>query len=715
MDKNYESRLHAIDQIVELLQVANVRIEVNDLVHQGTVDDEVNFFRKAKEIVYESTDYQERVANIDEDVLFNDYYLSAVDKYIKITTTPNYKQILDAQKQVLNDIRDFVVKNEIELKADGLGSYEFDFITPTNEKDFKVHLRDLIASSEYFQLAKETQPEHDVFQHLYKMAKLQLFDYKKSIGSPTVASDTSLLTHDQLKLIGIDRDHKKIFIETNGKPSRDIIGLLKSAGFRWAPNEARWQISMNDNSINKVQTQVLEPLGFNNNLAMIGIKSPVMTAEQHIEVVNDITTDLQESLKKINTQRSIYESENDKLIELMKNINWSGIEKEIESQQTVVSQELRRLMNLTSEHANKFTSVDVTQITSATKILSEQLTASESTLAEKLNQNVKEIDIKDVFDELKQGVINAFENPTEFKTLLDFSTTADNYSINNLILLQSQIDQDIIMEGNPIVTNTFNGWKQQGIHVNKGEKALKIIKPGTYKAFKDANGVIKAVNNATEQEKNLIDSGKLESFEKNYFRLKAEVFLYTQTDADISKLFADRIVEHPEATKLYEQIKEQAQANGIQVLERNIGLPSGKAVEHGNSKLIIVNDQLNDAHKLKTLIHEIAHIETHFDNNDASINTKELEAEASAYLTCKELGIDTSDYSFNYLASWSKEKEVKELTNAFNSIKKITLNIKEKYIIKSDAINNAHSMKEHDTGFKQNSKLSNNIGIDVEM
>ena len=99
---------------------------------------------------------------------------------------------------------------------------------------------------------------------------------------------------------------------------------------------------------------------------------------------------------------------------------------------------------------------------------------------------------------------------------------------------------------------------------------------------------------------------------------------------------------------------------------------------------------MSDAQTLKTLIHESAHQALHSkDNPDAdekTANQRETEAESVAYIVCKHFGLDTSEYSFPYVATWSQNKEVPELKAALTVIQKFSLDFIRKIEEKSRAI-----------------------------
>ena len=89
-------------------------------------------------------------------------------------------------------------------------------------------------------------------------------------------------------------------------------------------------------------------------------------------------------------------------------------------------------------------------------------------------------------------------------------------------------------------------------------------------------------------------------------------------------------------------------------------------------KAIVIQQGMSEQQTLKTLVHEISHAILHNKENgiekDADKHTKEVQAESVAYSVCSALGLDTSDYSFGYIAGWSKGKDIKELTKSMETI-----------------------------------------------
>ena len=104
-----------------------------------------------------------------------------------------------------------------------------------------------------------------------------------------------------------------------------------------------------------------------------------------------------------------------------------------------------------------------------------------------------------------------------------------------------------------------------------------------------------------------------------------------------------------------------------------------KGYFHTEEKRIAVQENMSESQTLKTMVHEVAHSMLHNKeiNRDDLVeaaakdrNTKEVEAESVAYTVCQHFGIDTSDYSFGYIAGWSSGKDMKELKSSLDTIRK---------------------------------------------
>ena len=242
---------------------------------------------------------------------------------------------------------------------------------------------------------------------------------------------------------------------------------------------------------------------------------------------------------------------------------------------------------------------------------------------------------------LKEG-IKEFLDSDKYKDYLTKMSQLNNYSNRNLRLILAQ---------NPEARQvaSFKQWKENfGRYVKKGEKALRIFKPMT-KIKKDEN-------NQPILDKN----GKPETV--TFFGL-VPVFDVSQTEGK----------EMPKAAEVKEQLTDLDYANLYRALmaiakENDVSV---RFEEMGNNKhgyysvpenqIVLRSNEMNKAQIIKTFLHEMAHAELHHADNPQKENltrsTAELQAESVAYVVSSYYGIDTSEYSFNYLSGWSTDKE----------------------------------------------------------
>ena len=242
---------------------------------------------------------------------------------------------------------------------------------------------------------------------------------------------------------------------------------------------------------------------------------------------------------------------------------------------------------------------------------------------------------------LKEG-IKEFLDSDKYKDYLTKMSQLNNYSNRNLRLILAQ---------NPEARQvaSFKQWKENfGRYVKKGEKALRIFKPMT-KIKKDEN-------NQPILDKN----GKLETV--TFFGL-VPVFDVSQTEGK----------EMPKAAEVKEQLTDLDYANLYRALmaiakenDVSVRFEEMENNKHGyysvpENQIVLRSNEMNKAQIIKTFLHEMAHAELHHADNPQKENltrsTAELQAESVAYVVSSYYGIDTSEYSFNYLSGWSADKE----------------------------------------------------------
>jgi len=242
---------------------------------------------------------------------------------------------------------------------------------------------------------------------------------------------------------------------------------------------------------------------------------------------------------------------------------------------------------------------------------------------------------------LKEG-IKEFLDSDKYKDYLTKMSQLNNYSNRNLRLILAQ---------NPEARQvaSFKQWKENfGRYVKKGEKALRIFKPMT-KIKKD------------EKNQPILDkNGKPETV--TFFGL-VPVFDVSQTEGK----------EMPKAAEVKEQLTDLDYANLYRALmaiakenDVSVRFEEMENNKHGyysvpENQIVLRSNEMNKAQIIKTFLHEMAHAELHHADNPQKENltrsTAELQAESVAYVVSSYYGIDTSEYSFNYLSGWSADKE----------------------------------------------------------
>ena len=273
--------------------------------------------------------------------------------------------------------------------------------------------------------------------------------------------------------------------------------------------------------------------------------------------------------------------------------------------------------------------------------------------------------VKEITARLEQGVQAIFDSD-RYKEFLTAMSKFHDYSLNNTIL--------IAMQGGNLVMG-FRQWEKEfDRHVKKGEKGIKIFAPAPYKVKKLVDKI------DPETRKPMLDrEGKVVKEEKEItvpaFKV-ITVFDISQTegkefpDLSVKPLLAD--------VEQYEDF--------FAALEKASPVPIAfEQITNGangyfslTDKRIAIKEGVSELQAVKTAIHEIAHAKLH----DIDLNapedeqkprvdrrTREVEAESVAYTVCQHYGLDTSDYSFGYVAGWSSGRELSELKSSLETIR----------------------------------------------
>lgn len=219
-------------------------------------------------------------------------------------------------------------------------------------------------------------------------------------------------------------------------------------------------------------------------------------------------------------------------------------------------------------------------------------------------------------------------------------------------------------------------WKEKGFAVKKGEKGIQILVPNrTIAKFKDKEGTWKTVTKASEEEKKQIESKSVEVIPGRLYFAVGHVFDMSQTNAkaeDLPRIFPNRWLEGSvkDYKSLYRGMEAVAEKNGVKIIEPKSELGVAKGVSYTLTKEVALNPRNSELQNVKTLLHELAHAKLHTAETHMNYTApeKEFQAEMTAYAVSSYFGIDTSEYSLGYLASWTQGKEMKDKTKLLKEV-----------------------------------------------
>ena len=275
--------------------------------------------------------------------------------------------------------------------------------------------------------------------------------------------------------------------------------------------------------------------------------------------------------------------------------------------------------------------------------------------------------LKEITDRLEHGITELFESE-RYREYLRGMSKFHNYSINNTLLIAMQKPDASLVAG-------FSAWKNNfGRNVMKGQKGIKIIAPSPYKVKQE----MKKIDPHTQQP--IIGKDGKPVTEEKEITIPAykvvSVFDVSQTEGkELPDIAGDELTGDGERYRDF-----------FAALEKTSPVPIGFEQIPGSShgyyhledKRIAIQEGMSELQTLKTAIHEIAHAKLHDIDLNAPENeqqprvdrrTREVEAESVAYTVCQHYGLDTSDYSFGYVAGWSSGRELSELKSSLETIR----------------------------------------------
>lgn len=261
--------------------------------------------------------------------------------------------------------------------------------------------------------------------------------------------------------------------------------------------------------------------------------------------------------------------------------------------------------------------------------------------------------------------IKLIRNSEDYKRWLNFYDGFHQYSFRNTMLIYMQNPSASLCAG-------FNTWKSKKRYVKAGEKGLKILAPIT-------ETVLREVPVLDEDGKPMLDENGKEQTKKVKEKVFANKFYVTST-FDISQTEGEPI---PELS--YSGTSEKVENYGAlkKVLEEIAPFPVEYTdeLQEGcdgrcsyTAEQIYVRNDMEEAKTVEVLIHEIGHAymhdKTRFEEAKEHLkvisdrDSREIQAESLSYIVTHKLGLDTSGFSFPYIAAWSSNHTEQEVMNA---------------------------------------------------
>ena len=275
--------------------------------------------------------------------------------------------------------------------------------------------------------------------------------------------------------------------------------------------------------------------------------------------------------------------------------------------------------------------------------------------------------VKEITDRLEEGLKELFEGE-KYKSYLNTMSKFHNYSANNIQLIEEQCPDATYVAG-------YKAWQRNfERHVNKGERGIRILAPAPYK-IKEEQEKIDPVTNEP-----VLDRDGMPVMEEVEIKIPAfrvvTVFDYSQTDGkELPGLGVNELHGDVERYRDFMEALERVSPVPIRYEEME-GDRKGYFIDL--SRPIAIKEGMSEAQTAKTGVHEVAHAKLHAREAEQDTEkavykdreTKEVEAESIAYTVCQHFGIDTSDYSFGYIAGWSSGKEMPELKSSLDTIRR---------------------------------------------
>ena len=272
-------------------------------------------------------------------------------------------------------------------------------------------------------------------------------------------------------------------------------------------------------------------------------------------------------------------------------------------------------------------------------------------------------DMDSIMQSLESGVEELFTS-NRYQEFLKTMAKFHNYSFNNTMLIAMQ-------RPDATLVTSYKNWQSMGRQVMKGEKGITIIAPAPYKKMKEKEVL-------DENQRPIMGTDgkpKTEQVEVTVPHFKAvTVFDIAQTSGEPIQTLAPELLTA--AVQDFDSFMQAIQKISPVPIRFDEIDGNANGYYHNADKEIVIEKGLSESQTLKTAIHETAHAKLHDKEIMESLGvekdrlTKEVEAESIAYCVCSSFGLDTSDYSFPYIAGWSSSREMKEMKASMDVIRK---------------------------------------------
>ena len=272
-------------------------------------------------------------------------------------------------------------------------------------------------------------------------------------------------------------------------------------------------------------------------------------------------------------------------------------------------------------------------------------------------------DMDSIMQSLESGVEELFTS-NRYQEFLKTMAKFHNYSFNNTMLIAMQ-------RPDATLVTSYKNWQSMGRQVMKGEKGITIIAPAPYKKMKEKEVL-------DENQRPIMGTDgkpKTEQVEVTVPHFKAvTVFDIAQTSGEPIQTLAPELLTA--AVQDFDSFMQAIQKISPVPIRFDEIDGNANGYYHNADKEIVIKKGLSESQTLKTAIHETAHAKLHDREIMESLGlekdrlTKEVEAESVAYCVCSSFGLDTSDYSFPYIAGWSSSREMKEMKTSMDVIRK---------------------------------------------